>query len=122
MRKTRLWKYEQEISRKSGKNTEDLIDKMMKKAARKFEILEKFECGIALKGTEVKSLRAGSASLDEAYAMLDVDRNASEAEVKKALTQFIYRPRFANGVAVATPDQQVRYAFPVPPSPGGESP
>jgi hypothetical protein len=31
-----LWKYEQEISRKSGKNTEDLIDKMMRKAARKF--------------------------------------------------------------------------------------
>ncbi|MEJ2163000.1 MAG: hypothetical protein P8X60_06700 [Robiginitalea sp.] len=31
-----LWKYEQEITRKSGKNTEDLIDKMMKKAARKF--------------------------------------------------------------------------------------
>lgn len=31
-----LWKYEQEISRKSGKNTEDLIDKMMKKATRKF--------------------------------------------------------------------------------------
>ncbi|HSR61056.1 MAG TPA: hypothetical protein VLL47_09890, partial [Robiginitalea sp.] len=31
-----LWKYEQEISRKSGKNTDDLIDKMMKKAARKF--------------------------------------------------------------------------------------
>lgn len=31
-----LWKYEQEISRKSGKNTQDLIDKMMRKAARKF--------------------------------------------------------------------------------------
>lgn len=31
-----LWKYEQEITRKSGKNTEELIDKMMKKAARKF--------------------------------------------------------------------------------------
>ena len=31
-----LWKYEQEISRKSGKNTEDLIDRMMKKANRKF--------------------------------------------------------------------------------------
>jgi hypothetical protein len=31
-----LWKYEQEISRKSGKNTDDLIDKMMKKATRKF--------------------------------------------------------------------------------------
>lgn len=31
-----LWKYEQEITRKSGRNTDDLIDKMMKKAARKF--------------------------------------------------------------------------------------
>lgn len=31
-----LWKYEQEITRKSGKNTDELIDKMMKKAARKF--------------------------------------------------------------------------------------
>lgn len=31
-----LWKYEQEINKKSGKNTDDLIDKMMKKATRKF--------------------------------------------------------------------------------------
>jgi hypothetical protein len=45
---------------------------------------------------------------------MEPERNAAiEAEVKKALTQFIYRPRFANGVAVATPDQQIRYTFPV---------
>ena len=31
-----LWKYENEITKKSGKNTEDLIDKMMKKVTRKF--------------------------------------------------------------------------------------
>jgi len=31
-----LWKYEKEINKKSGKNTDDLIDKMMKLAARKF--------------------------------------------------------------------------------------
>lgn len=31
-----LWKYEHRINKKSGKNTEDLIDKMMKKATRKF--------------------------------------------------------------------------------------
>lgn len=31
-----LWKYEKEITKKSGKNTDDLIDKMMKTAARKF--------------------------------------------------------------------------------------
>ena len=31
-----LWKYENEITKKSGKNTNDLIDKMMKKMTRKF--------------------------------------------------------------------------------------
>jgi hypothetical protein len=31
-----LWKYENEITKKSGKNTTDLIDKMMKKMTRKF--------------------------------------------------------------------------------------
>jgi hypothetical protein len=31
-----LWKYEEAINKKSGKNTDDLIDKMMKKATRKF--------------------------------------------------------------------------------------
>ena len=31
-----LWKYEKEINKKSGKNTTDLIDRMMKLAARKF--------------------------------------------------------------------------------------
>ncbi len=31
-----LWKYEKEINKKSGKNTDDLIDRMMKLATRKF--------------------------------------------------------------------------------------
>lgn len=31
-----LWKYEKEINKKSGKNTDDLIDRMMKLASRKF--------------------------------------------------------------------------------------
>lgn len=31
-----LWKYEKKINKKSGKNTNDLIDQMMKQAARKF--------------------------------------------------------------------------------------
>jgi len=31
-----LWKYEKEINKKSGKNTTDLIDVMMKRATRKF--------------------------------------------------------------------------------------
>ncbi len=42
-----------------------------KKARFNYEILERLEVGIALMGTEVKSLRAGNASLDEAFARVD---------------------------------------------------
>jgi SsrA-binding protein len=35
-----------------------------------YEILDTFEAGIELRGPEVKSLRAGKASLNEAYAVL----------------------------------------------------
>ena len=35
-----------------------------------YEILDTFEAGIELRGPEVKSLRAGKASLNEAYALL----------------------------------------------------
>ena len=42
-----------------------------KKVRHNFEILETIEAGIALKGTEVKSLRLGDASLGEAYARID---------------------------------------------------
>ncbi len=38
------------------------------KARYRYELTERLECGIALLGPEVKSLREGNASLDEAYA------------------------------------------------------
>lgn len=38
-----------------------------KKANFEYEIIEKFECGIALTGTEVKSLRGTGCSISEAY-------------------------------------------------------
>lgn len=38
-----------------------------RKARHRFEVLETLECGIALVGSEVKSLRNGKLSLDEAY-------------------------------------------------------
>lgn len=41
-----------------------------KKARYNFELLEQVEAGIALTGSEVKSLRAGKASLEEAYAVI----------------------------------------------------
>lgn len=42
-----------------------------RKAFHDFDIIEKIECGMALRGTEVKSLRAGSVRIDEAYARLE---------------------------------------------------
>ena len=41
-----------------------------RRARHDYEILETFEAGIALKGTEVKSLRAHEASLQEAYVKI----------------------------------------------------
>jgi SsrA-binding protein len=38
-----------------------------RKARHRFEVLETLECGIALAGSEVKSLRDGKISLEEAY-------------------------------------------------------
>ena len=39
-----------------------------KKAFRDFEVIETFEAGIVLEGSEVKSIRAGRVSLKDAYA------------------------------------------------------
>jgi len=42
-----------------------------RKALREYFVLERIEAGLALQGTEVKSLRAGEASLAGAYALAD---------------------------------------------------
>jgi SsrA-binding protein len=39
-----------------------------RKARHEFDVLETLECGLALRGSEVKSLRSGKVSLEEAYA------------------------------------------------------
>jgi SsrA-binding protein len=42
-----------------------------KKARHDYAILDTYECGIVLMGTEVKSLRAGRASLIDGFAMVE---------------------------------------------------
>lgn len=42
-----------------------------RKARHEYEILETFEAGIALTGTEVKSLRQAKANLNDAFARVD---------------------------------------------------
>ncbi len=41
-----------------------------RRARFEYEILEELECGVVLTGTEVKSLRTGGGSIQEAYAMV----------------------------------------------------
>ena len=45
-----------------------------KKAYRNFELIERFEAGLVLLGSEVKSLRAGTADLAGAYARLEAEQ------------------------------------------------
>ena len=42
-----------------------------RKAAHDYHLLETFEAGIALQGTEVKSLRTGKASIADSYAAVE---------------------------------------------------
>ncbi|RME67192.1 MAG: SsrA-binding protein, partial [Nitrospirae bacterium] len=41
-----------------------------RKAYHDYEILETFEAGLVLKGTEVKSLRQGRANLKDSYVII----------------------------------------------------
>lgn len=57
------------MAKDSGKNKDFSSRQIVnKKAFYNYEIVEKFEAGLALLGTEVKSLRAGQADLDGSYA------------------------------------------------------
>ena len=42
-----------------------------RKALRDFHILERFEAGVELKGSEVKSIRAGKANIGDAFARIE---------------------------------------------------
>ena len=53
------------------KKTSDGAWATNRKAGRDFHILEKLEAGIVLSGTEVKSVRQGLVSLQEAYVHID---------------------------------------------------
>jgi SsrA-binding protein len=42
-----------------------------RRARHKFELVEKIEAGIVLRGSEVKALRGGKAQMSDAYAVVD---------------------------------------------------
>jgi SsrA-binding protein len=53
------------------KKTADSAICRNRKATFRFELLEKLDCGLVLKGTEVKSLRERRVSLEEAYIRIE---------------------------------------------------
>jgi SsrA-binding protein len=64
--------------KKSGKkaDADDKNERVIadnRKARHNYHVLDSLECGIALVGSEVKSLRSGGLSLDEAYARVEGD-------------------------------------------------
>jgi SsrA-binding protein len=55
-------------SQKSDPNSRTICRN--RKARHLYDILETLECGVSLRGSEVKSIRNGKVSIDEAYAKL----------------------------------------------------
>ncbi len=55
----------------SGDNKNEKVIAQNRKARHNYQVLDTLECGIALVGSEVKSLRQGSLSLDEAHGRVE---------------------------------------------------
>jgi len=55
------------------KSTNENVIAQNRKARHNYQVLDTLECGIVLQGSEVKSLRSGSLSLDEAYGRMKGD-------------------------------------------------
>ncbi len=67
-------------SKKAGKAAKSSVDDKNervisenRKARHNYTVIDTLECGIVLVGSEVKSLRKGQLSLDEAYGRVDKD-------------------------------------------------
>ncbi len=57
--------------KKSAAGDQSRVISENRKARHRFEILEQVECGVMLIGSEVKSLREGNISLNEAYVRVE---------------------------------------------------
>lgn len=59
------------MAKKPDQNKKNAPPKIENRKARhEYHVDETYEAGLVLKGTEVKSIRAGKASLNEAYALM----------------------------------------------------
>jgi SsrA-binding protein len=93
------------VAKKDKKSAKAAVDKNERviadnrKARHTYLVLDTLECGIVLVGSEVKSLRSGQLSLDEAYGRVDkgevwlVGANIAEYAFSHALNHEPKRPR-----------------------------
>jgi len=63
-----------------------MSDEILKnsKARRDYEIIETLEAGLVLRGTEVKSLRAGKGQLRESFARVDLSVNCFKSYLSRS--------------------------------------
>jgi SsrA-binding protein len=54
--------------KKVEKNKDEMVVAQNRAASYNYHLMEKFEAGMVLRGTEVKALRAGKANIRDAYA------------------------------------------------------
>jgi SsrA-binding protein len=93
------------VAKKDKKSAKDAADKNERviadnrKARHNYHVLDTLECGIVLVGSEVKSLRTGTLSLEEAYGRVEgnevwlVGANISEYSYSHALNHVPKRRR-----------------------------
>jgi SsrA-binding protein len=90
-------KKDKKSAKDDDKNERVIADN--RKARHDYHVLETLECGIVLVGSEVKSLRTGTLSLDEAYGKVDkgevwlLGANIAEYTYSHALNHVPKRPR-----------------------------
>jgi len=82
-----------------SKSSEIKLVAQNRRARHDYEIVETYECGLELKGSEVKSLREGKAQLRESYARVE----ANEVFVFQ-----MHVPPWANASAWDKPDPNRR--------------
>jgi SsrA-binding protein len=62
------------MKKKGGKRKADAGDVATnRQASYRYHLLEKFECGVMLQGSEVKSIRDGGVQIKDSYAHIDKD-------------------------------------------------
>ena len=94
---------------KDANNPNERVVSENRKARHNYAVLETLECGVALVGSEVKSLREGRISLEEAYGRVKDDEvwlvGCDIPEYFQA-SHFNHQPKRAAEAVVAPPRGQ----------------